>query len=351
MKDATGHSMRNRLREDFTLVLIVAFALITMLGITPFAVYRFTRGEVFIGLMDTAIVLAIGLGAVYACLSGRTRGTALLIAAIYSIGCALMAHATGTLGLFWVYPVVVANFLLVRHWHAAVLSAFAIVATPILAPPLDTPLHLVMFEVTAVVVGLFSYVFARRTESQRRRLEVAATRDPLTGASNRRNMAVELKAAMADSIRDGTPLGLLILDLDHFKALNDSLGHAAGDDALVQVSELVRRSTRKQDRLFRLGGEEFGLLVPGADAEALQGIAEKLRMAVEAEVRFGDRVVTMSVGAASYCPGESAGSWQRRADLAMYRAKHDGRNRSVLDDDCGHVAIAAAVHARGTGAR
>ena len=342
--------MWTKLRGDFTLALVVAFGALTVLGVTPFAVYRLADGQLLVGLLDLGLVATISIGATYAWFSGKSRGTALLIAVICSAGCIVVARLAGFSGLLWVYPVVLANFLLVGRTRAVILSAIVVAGVAVVDPVLPAVMHKAIFVVTALEVSLFSYAFAWRAETQRTQLEAMAAHDPLTGAHNRRNMAAELKTAMAASVRDGTPLGLLIFDLDHFKSVNDTLGHEAGDRVLVQVSELVRRATRKQDGFFRLGGEEFGLLVPGADSGSLHRIAEKLRATVEAEVRCGDRAVTMSVGAASYCPGESAGSWQRRADLAMYRAKRDGRNRTVLDDNCEHVPMPTDAAIRTTAA-
>lgn len=331
--------MRGNLKDaDFKMALIVAFGAFVVIGVTPFAIYRFAAGQRLIGILDLAIVTTIGFGVLRAWRTGRSERTALLMAAMCSIGCVLVAYLGGLAGVLWVYPVLLANFLLVSRLHAAVLSALVIGSVAMLDSVLGTPLHKAMFCVTTVEVSLFAYVFAWRSESQRTQLEAVAAHDPLTGASNRRNMAAELKAAMADSERERAPVGLLVFDLDHFKAINDSFGHEAGDRVLVQVAELVRRHTRKQDRFFRLGGEEFGLLVPGADTTVLRRIAETLRSRVESEVRCGERVVTMSVGLASYCPGESAGSWQRRADLAMYQAKREGRNRVVVDAGSKHAA-------------
>ncbi len=151
-------------------------------------------------------------------------------------------------------------------------------------------------------------------------------------AEIRRGMGTELEIAIATSARGGTSLGLAVLDLDHFKQINDSFGHEAGDTVLVQFAELVRRSTRKGDRFFRLGGEEFALLLPGADTVALRRIAEQLRVAVENEMRCGDRHVTVSIGATVLAADESASDWLSRADAAMYRAKREGRNRVVVEE-------------------
>src|SRR5690606_18793989 len=109
-------------------------------------------------------------------------------------------------------------------------------------------------------------------------------------------------------------------------------GHLAGDDVLRQLADLVRANTRMADRFFRIGGEEFSLLLPGATAASLHDIGEKLRMAVEREIKCGGRPVTMSVGAAPFRVGESAAQWLARADAAMYEAKRQGRNRTVMDE-------------------
>ncbi len=157
-----------------------------------------------------------------------------------------------------------------------------------------------------------------------------ALRDPLTGASNRRGMEGELAAYMAASRRNRTPLALLAFDIDHFKRINDEFGHETGDQVLVQLAEIVRANTRGEDRFSRLGGEEFGLLLPVSDAGAARAAAEKLRLAVERDLRCRGRRVTISLGAAVHRPGESAADWMARADAAMYEAKRGGRNRTVL---------------------
>ncbi len=326
---------KTRLKGDFHLAIIVMFGAITALGITPFAVYRFLSGQPLVALVDMVIVVGIVASSAYAWRTGRTPGAALIASVTYSIGCVAVAHLAGLSGLFWVYPVLVANFLLVGRWPALVVSTLAIAAIIASDAALVSSLQKVMFGVTAAVVSLFSFVFSSRAELQRSQLEAVALHDPLTGAGNRRGLETELEIAMASSMRSGTPLGFVVFDLDRFKLVNDDFGHEAGDDVLVQVSELVRSSTRKDDRFFRLGGEEFGLLCPGASPDALWNIAEKLRVSVEREVRCHGRSITVSLGAAPFRPGESAGDWLARADAAMYRAKRSGRNRTVIEDRSG----------------
>lgn len=324
-----------RLKHDSRHSLVVMFGTIAILGILPFAVFRFVERQPLLGMLDLLLVSAIAAGSVHALRSARPERASLFLAVAYSIGCVAVARFAGLAGLLWAYPVLVANFMLVRGpravWVSGLLIGTLAVVDPLLAKPVDTAI----FVATALVVSLFAFVFASRSERQRAQLERLAMHDPLTGASNRRGMQEELEVAIAASERSGEPLALFVFDLDHFKLVNDSLGHDAGDRVLVQVADLVRDVTRPGDRFFRLGGEEFGLLVPGAAPDSLFAIAEKLRVAVEGQVRCGERPVTISVGATPYCVGEAPSNWQRRADAAMYRAKRSGRNRSVVDLDCG----------------
>jgi diguanylate cyclase (GGDEF)-like protein len=324
--------MLPKLRNNFKLALIVLFGVIAVMGVTPFAIYRFAIGQPLAGTLDLLILLCIGFGSVYAWRTGRTEGAARFAAVTYTTGCIAVAHVSGLPGLLWLYPVLLANFLLVGRGMAVIISAIAIVVVAMSDTALASMAEKLMFVSSALVTSLFAYVLALRSEEQRLQLESIAAHDPLTGAYNRRGMDAEMEIAISSSMRNGSPLGLLVFDLDHFKQINDSFGHEAGDAVLVRIAELTRRSTRRGDRFFRSGGEEFGLLVPGADSESLRFMAEKLRATVEDEVSCNGRAVTVSIGATWLVPGESAADFLSRADAAMYRAKHQGRNRVVVEE-------------------
>jgi diguanylate cyclase (GGDEF)-like protein/hemerythrin-like metal-binding protein len=160
-------------------------------------------------------------------------------------------------------------------------------------------------------------------------LEEAASTDRLTGAWNRRRFEEAALPELALAQRRRDPLSLLMFDLDHFKRVNDTFGHGAGDAVLVGLVQTVRQHLRASDSLIRWGGEEFLVMVPATRLEGAMALAEKMRAAVAAIDFPGIGQVTMSLGVAQYAPGESLSAWIERADQALYRAKSEGRNRSL----------------------
>ncbi|MBG0776283.1 MAG: diguanylate cyclase [Desulfovibrionaceae bacterium] len=172
-----------------------------------------------------------------------------------------------------------------------------------------------------------------RKETERRLKEMAAT-DGLTGLFNRRHFLEVADAELKRARRFGNPLALLMFDVDHFKRVNDTLGHAAGDAVLRRMAVVCTRVLRTVDVVGRIGGEEFAALLPETGADAAREVAERLRGAVEAEeVEHGATVVrcTVSVGVAALVADADVDALLKRADTALYRAKESGRNRVVVD--------------------
>jgi two-component system cell cycle response regulator len=158
--------------------------------------------------------------------------------------------------------------------------------------------------------------------AQSKRLESVLFEDALTGLANRRFVLTQLAGQVSGARRHERPLSVAIIDVDHFKSINDTRGHAEGDRVLVDVSMALRAHLRAEDQLGRLGGEEFLALLPDTDAEAAHAAAEKLRASV------AETGVTVSIGWAAW-EGESPEELVRRADDALYRAKASGRDRVV----------------------
>jgi diguanylate cyclase (GGDEF)-like protein len=194
--------------------------------------------------------------------------------------------------------------------------------------------------VSAFISGLiaFSAVVQEDVDRSRRgaerRLAIAATLDPLTGLPNRRLLLQAADRELDRARRQHQPLAVLMVDIDHFKRLNDIHGHLAGDAVLRHVAGLMRECLRRQDLLARYGGEEFVALLPDTPLAGAAQLAEKLRQRVAAgqwsDVALIHGPVTISVGCADYRPGDSFQALLNDADAALYQAKTDGRNRVAI---------------------
>lgn len=204
---------------------------------------------------------------------------------------------------------------------------------------------------TAMAVGLVLFALALlwvQAESSRTIIELVRLRienealteqlrrladtDPLTGVGNRRRFLDALQREIDDVRARGHPAALALLDLDHFKVVNDLHGHPAGDAVLRAFTELVDSELGPTDQLARLGGEEFGVLLPGCSGVAARARLERIRSRVGTELRVGPGTITVSVGIVGLRLDDDAVSVVQRADAALYRAKHDGRDRVVLVD-------------------
>jgi diguanylate cyclase (GGDEF)-like protein/PAS domain S-box-containing protein len=176
-------------------------------------------------------------------------------------------------------------------------------------------------------------------------LREQAIRDYLTGLFNRRYLAETLERELAQAARDHAPLSIVLMDIDHFKNVNDSFGHKAGDVVLQALGHLLHTHTRQGDIACRYGGEEFVVVMPGASPEAARRRAEGWRTAFEAtRIPFGaaEVQVTLSLGIAAFpLHGHAADELLRFADQALYIAKSEGRNRVVIWDEAHRQRLAA----------
>lgn len=204
--------------------------------------------------------------------------------------------------------------------------------------------NMIMSFHTLALIVLFVAISKERLELEQRH---RAQTDPLTGALNRRAFVTRGSRLLLRHQFEGTPLCLLFLDIDHFKSINDRLGHAGGDEALMKFVAVAQDIIRPTDFLFRVGGEEFCCLLPNTTVEQARQVAERIRRQFEtATVNVAGAAVktTVSLGIASTeAFGYDIDGLMRQADMAVYAAKRQGRNRVVVAE----AAMADAVTASG----
>jgi diguanylate cyclase (GGDEF)-like protein len=321
-------SRRATIESYLPLILSAAGAL----GILPFAVIRFMRGEWLAAGIDLVVIAGfLALGS-YVYTTRQVRAASVAIALLCVIAVLATVYLVGPRQVYWAFPALVAVFYLVRPREAIACALIMIIGLLPTVLPVANSEQTTTILMTIVVTSAFAFAFSLVTSRQREQLLLLATRDPLTGAGNRRGLDAKLAEIVNLHQRSGTPASLVLLDLDHFKQVNDVHGHAAGDRILKGITDIINLRIRVTDSLYRIGGEEFVVVLEGADLRHAAHLAEQLRTLVDANELVSDPSVTISLGVAELKRGESPNDWLHRADEALYKAKEAGRNATSISD-------------------
>ncbi len=198
------------------------------------------------------------------------------------------------------------------------------------APPLSSLFGAIYFEQLIFTVGTSIFMITITKERVEIEYKLASSIDVLTGIANRGAFMTRAKAALAHCLERDEPLSLVLFDLDHFKAVNDTFGHATGDRVLQVFCDCVRAVMRGTDTIGRIGGEEFALILPGASASTAYVIADRIRAAFAVACRTVDGKPansTVSAGVAATHPNSTVDDLLKAADEQLYLAKTEGRNR------------------------
>jgi diguanylate cyclase (GGDEF)-like protein len=313
---------RQRRQEEVILMLLCALSIPSIL---PFGVYRLLQGNWASATVDMALVTAMASVIVHVWRTGRYKVAGLCVTIFYSIGMLATVYLRGVGLVYWVYPTMIAAYFVLRPSVALGINSVALLVLVTILSGRVEVVNLATIIVTIGLVNLFAYIFSYRTGLQNQRLHTASELDFLTGVGNRRALDRRL-AEYAQERRPQPESCLLLLDLDHFKQVNDEYGHAAGDKVLVRLAELMRRHTRSTDRIFRYGGEEFAIIASGAGLSAAGSLAEGLRAAVASATLLEQHPITISIGVAFMDKTRTPDEWLAQADKLLYAAKQGGRN-------------------------
>jgi diguanylate cyclase (GGDEF)-like protein len=239
---------------------------------------------------------------------------------------------SGITAIGWYYPAITIVFFLLP---LNIALAFVIVSTIFLTIVTATMVEIDVWLPLITSIGLcclstyFIFSCYRKVEIELRK---QVDKDYLTQVGNRSTFDRDIKLAADLSTRKRDLTVLVMLDLDNFKAVNDTFGHLSGDAVLTQTAKCLVNSIRKDDSVYRYGGEEFAILFRNTNLEDALRAAEKVRSNIESTIFPVNRTVTVSLGLGLYESRESLNNWIKRVDLALYKAKNTGKNKAVLAD-------------------
>ncbi len=310
--------------------LIIVFTSLVIFIVTPFAIFRFVNNDWIMGSIDSLIVVSMLTTLMLAYKSSNIQIASTILAICSVIAAIASVYGKGVANIYWIYPVTVAAYYLLSPKQAILMMLFTLGAvSPVLYYGLQT-VDLIAVVSSLLLTCLIGFIFATSAKFQRFELSRLASMDPLTSVGNRRALDQKLSELLLIQKKQPFTVCLIVLDLDHFKLINDENGHSVGDQILVQVAKVIEARIRVTDSLYRFGGEEFVIVLLDLNLCSAEKLAEELRHLVENDNLLPDKPVTISLGVAEYEENESSEMWFQRADRALYNAKQNGRNRVCL---------------------
>ena len=263
----------------------------------------------------------------------RLRGTYFLKGRLFPllavVSAAYSTHINGHAGLYWAYPAATALFFLLPLREAIGSNIVFVVVMAVVSFLRFPEADFWRITFSLGLTCLFAMIFAFLVGKLQQELTRLATTDPLTGCLNRSQLADILNGQIQMRERYERVSSLILLDLDYFKTINDQWGHLAGDKVLTEMALRLRKRLRESDQLFRIGGEEFMIVLPETRQKDADALAHQLLTSISARPFLDDIKVTASASVAEVSKGETWSIWLNRADQALYEAKSRGRNQVV----------------------
>ena len=320
-------------QQKFPRSVAALFHLVAIVPLLGYGSYHVLGGNPVLGTFLLLSLVAVLASLVAELINREARrfrqGFVILVACAITYAC----YVVGLRGLIYVFPMASVFFFTFGITQALTGGALFCAAGLFAALNIEDPVLVARFAVAVTVNLCFSFMFALIVERQREELARQASEDALTGTLNRRGLRQHLEDAALLHSRHHRPFTVFLVDIDHFKAINDQYGHLVGDRVLVEFAQLIKNRLRTSDKLYRFGGEEFIAVLPETDLTQASQLCESLRILVEnTEFHLGIRI-TCSFGVGELGSEESVDEWLSRCDGLLYRAKREGRNRVLAFDE------------------
>jgi diguanylate cyclase (GGDEF)-like protein len=310
--------------------MVIATCLLGIIVAIPFTFYRVVNADHLLAFLDATLL--VGLTAcLYCVIKTRKVDTPATLVSMVSLGVMVgIVHVKGPSNVYTMFPVIMASFCLLTAQAAAIMN---IICMFLLFPAFYGVLssyEIVIIYTSIIVLSLFAYFFTLITSQQQFELTRLAARDGLTGAWNRRTLDLALNQIFLNHEIKPVTASLIIMDIDHFKSINDKYGHGVGDEILQKFAKLLSSIAGVSYQVYRYGGEEFVLVAEGSNIKDAEILAESIRSRVENSQFLENQRVTISLGVAELKQAFSEEQWLSSADEALYRAKNHGRNQYCL---------------------
>ncbi|MEC7815438.1 MAG: GGDEF domain-containing protein [Pseudomonadota bacterium] len=299
------------------------------IAVAPLVLVQWGHGNLLLaGLLvlfcaNAALVIAFLRFRGHYFLQGRLFPILAVICAAYSTS--INGHA----GLYWAYPAAMALFFLMPLKEAILCNTVFVSVMAVISYLTFPEADFWRITFSLGLSCLFAMIFAWLVGKLQQELTRLATTDPLTGCLNRSQLADILNGQIQMRERYERVSSLILIDLDYFKTINDRWGHVAGDKVLKEMTQRLRKRLRESDQLFRIGGEEFMLVLPETRQKDADSLAHQLLTSISARPFLDDIRVTASASVAEVGQGETWSVWLNRADQALYEAKARGRNQVI----------------------
>ncbi|MDH5719430.1 MAG: GGDEF domain-containing protein [Spirochaetia bacterium] len=315
---------------DFRVLANFSIALVGVLFLTPFTINNFMQNRLWLGCGVLFIVI-ICFFIILSIIRGQFRPiiSFIIFTPFVIVTINMIIVKLGLIGILWSYPSILAIYFMLTEKKAWIANLILLVtAIPLIFMNVEIFIA-ARAAATMICVSICSALFIRIILNQQALLKKRALIDPLTKLYNRNILHITLEQAIAQNRRTGTQVSLLCIDVDFFKKINDTKGHDAGDTVLRNIGSFLKKEIRLADKAFRMGGEEFIIMLYDTDNKNAKIFAEKLRKKIEKHSFLPDVSITVSIGVAALRKNEQCDQWMKRCDENLYKGKKQGRNRVV----------------------